>query len=297
LFTAAGADFDALKKSADQRGFKGTPLAAKLSVHFRNLIRNASSDNVVGILPGSKRPDEVVVYSAHWDHLGRTFSGEDHIFNGAVDNASGVAAMLEIADAFAHQQPPPERSVLFFAPTLEEAGLLGSRYYSVHPVVPLTKTVADINMDALHIIGRTHDMVIIGYGQSQLDDYLKEALAPLGRVVTPDAEAEKGFFYRSDQLNFARKGVPVLYANGGYDKLEGGVAAGRAAVDAYTRNRYHKPSDEYDPNWDFSGVIEDIKVLYAVGKRLADESTFPQWNADSEFRTARDASPKPQEKH
>ncbi|MDR3387420.1 MAG: M28 family metallopeptidase [Rudaea sp.] len=292
LFAKAGADFDALKKSADLRGFKSSPLAAKLSTHFHNLIRNTSSDNVVALLPGSKRPDEVVVYSAHWDHLGSSFSGADRIFNGAIDNASGVAAMLEIADAFAHQQPPPERSILFLAPTLEEAGLLGSRYYSVHPTVPLTKTVADINMDALQIIGRTHDMVIVGYGQSQMDDYLKDALAAEHRVIVADGESEKGFFYRSDQLNFARKGVPVLYANSGYDKLDGGVAAGRAAIDDYTRNRYHKPGDEYDPNWDLSGVVENIKALYAVGKRLAGESTFPQWNADSEFRAAREATMK-----
>jgi len=251
------------------------------------LIRNTASDNVVALLPGSKRADEVVIYSAHWDHLGNSFSGPDHIFNGAIDNATGVAAMLEIADAFAHQQPPPERSLLFLAPTLEEAGLLGSRYYSVHPVMPLAKTVANINMDALQIIGRTHDMAIVGYGHSQMDNYLKDALAPLGRTIVADAESEKGFFYRSDQLNFARKGVPVLYANSGYDKLDGGIAAGRAAIDDYTRNRYHKPSDEYDPHWDLTGVIENIQVLHAVGKRLADESTFPQWNVDSEFSSAR----------
>ena len=189
-----------------------------------------------------------------------------------------------------HQQPPPERSLLFLAPTLEEAGLLGSRYYSVHPVIPLTKTVADINMDALQIIGRTNDMAIIGYGQSQMDDYLEKVLAALDRTTVADAESEKGFVYRSDQLNFARKGVPVLYANSGYDKLDGGKAVGRAAIDDYTRNRYHKPGDEYDPNWDLSGVIENIQVLHAVGKRLADESTFPQWNADSEFRAVREAA-------
>ena len=290
LFAKASADFDALKKSADLRGFKPSPLAAKLSTHFHNLIRNTASDNVVALLPGAKRPGELVVYSAHWDHLGNSFAGPDRIFNGAIDNATGVAAMLEIADAFAHQQPPPERSLLFLAPTLEEAGLLGSRYYSVHPVIPLTKTVADINMDALQIIGRTNDMAIIGYGQSQMDDYLEKVLAALDRTTVADAESEKGFFYRSDQLNFARKGVPVLYANSGYDKLDGGKAVGRAAIDDYTRNRYHKPGDEYDPNWDLSGVIENIQVLHAVGKRLADESTFPQWNADSEFRAVREAA-------
>ena len=301
LFTKAGADFDALKKSADLRGFKPSPLAAKLSTHFRNTIRSTASDNVLALLPGSTRPDEVIVYSAHWDHLGADATGADHIFNGAVDNGSGLAALLELADAFAQQQPPPQRSILFFAPTLEESNLLGSRYYAGHPVQPMAKTVADINMDMLYIIGRTRDMKIIGYGQSQLDEYLKDALAPLGRTIVPDAESEKGYFYRSDQLNFARKGVPVLYANAGMDKLDGGPDAGRAAIDDYTKNHYHKPADEYDPHWDLSGVIENVQALYTVGKRLADESTFPQWNADSEFRGARaawakDADAKPASK-
>jgi Zn-dependent M28 family amino/carboxypeptidase len=297
MFSKAGADFDALKASAGTRGFKPTALTAKISTHFRNLIRNTSSDNVIAFLPGSQRPDEVIVYSAHWDHLGTSFSGTDRIFNGAIDNATGVSALLEIADAFAHQAPPPQRSILFLAVTLEESGLLGSRYYTVHPSVPLIHTVADINMDALKIIGRTHDMSIVGFGQSQMDDYLKDELGKQGRTIVADGESEKGFFYRSDQLNFARKGVPVLYADSGFDKLQGGKAAGRAAVDDYTRNRYHKPSDEYDPNWDFSGVIENIKALHAVGKRLADESTFPQWNDGSEFRAARETALKAAEKH
>jgi len=292
LFAQAGADFTALRKSADLRGFQPSPLGAKLSTHFRNSIRNTSSDNVVALLPGSTRPDEAIVYSAHWDHLGADAAGSDRIFNGAVDNGTGLAALLELADAFAHQQPAPQRSLLFFAPTLEESNLLGSRYYSVHPVVPLAKTVADINMDMLYIIGRTRDMKVIGYGQSQLDDYLKDALAPLGRAIVADGESEKGYFYRSDQFNFARKGVPVLYANAGFDKLDGGAGAGRAAIDDYTLHRYHTTADEYDPHWDLSGVIENVQALHAVGKRLADESTFPQWNPDSEFRAAREATPK-----
>jgi Zn-dependent M28 family amino/carboxypeptidase len=291
LFAKAGADFGVLKKSADLRGFKGTALAAKLSTQFRNQIRSVESTNVLALLPGSTRPDEAIVYSAHWDHFGRdpALKG-DQIFNGAVDNGTGLAALLEIADAFAHQASPPQRSILFLAPTMEEAGLLGSRYYSVHPVIPMAKTVADINMDELIPYGRTHDMAIIGQGQSQLDDYLRDVLKPQGRTIVGDEEPEKGFFYRSDQLNFARQGVPVLYARGGFDKLDGGKTAGRAAYDDFTSNRYHKPADNYDPNWDLSGVIEDVQSLYAVGKRLADESTFPQWNQDSEFRAAREAS-------
>ena len=297
LFTQAGADFDALKKSAAVRGFKGTPLAAKLSTTFHNQIRNVLSTNVLALLPGSQRADEVIVYSAHWDHFGRdpTLQG-DQIYNGAVDNGTGVAALLEIADAFAHQQPPPQRSILFLSTTLEEAGLLGSRYYALHPVRPLAKTVAAINMDELIPWGRTHDMAIIGLGQSQLDDYLRDALKPLGRTVSADEEPEKGFFFRSDQLNFARAGVPVMFARDGFDKLDGGTAAGKAAYDDFTANRYHKPADNYDSNWDLSGLIEDVSALYAVGKRLADESTFPQWAANSEFRAAREASLKVAEK-
>ena len=293
LFAQAGADFDALKKSADLRGFKGSALAAKLSIAFHNQIRNVLSTNVLALLPGSQRADEVLVYSAHWDHFGRDPNLQgDQIYNGAVDNGTGVAALLEIADAFAHQAPPPQRSILFLATTLEEAGLLGSRYYVLHPVRPLAKTVADINMDELIPWGRTHDIAVMGLGQSQMDDFLRDVLKPAGRVITADEEPEKGFFYRSDQLNFARAGVPVLFARGGFDKLDGGKTAGKAAYDDFTANRYHKTADNYDPMWDLSGVIEDISALYAVGKRLGDESTFPQWAADSEFRAAREASQK-----
>ncbi len=294
LFTKAGADFDALKKSADIRGFKPSPLNAKFATKFSNQIRSVQTTNVLALLPGSQRPDEVIVYSAHWDHFGRDAKLQgDQIYNGAIDNGTGLAGLLEIADAFAHQQPAPQRSILFMSPTLEEAGLLGSKYYALHPVFPMAKTVADINMDELIPWGKTKDMAVIGVGQSQMDDYLKDVLATQNRVISPDEEPENGFFYRSDQLNFARLGVPVLYARGGFTKLDGGEPAGRAAYDDFTKNRYHKPADNYDPNWDLSGVIEDVQALYAVGKRLADETTWPQWSADSEFRAAREASQKP----
>jgi Zn-dependent M28 family amino/carboxypeptidase len=298
LFAEAGADFDALKKSADIRGFKSSALNAKLSAKFSSQIRSVESTNVLALLPGSQRPDEVIVYSAHWDHFGRDpkLSG-DQIYNGAVDNGTGLAGLLEIADAFAHQQPPPQRSIVFMAPTLEEAGLLGSKFYSLHPAFPMSKTVADINMDELIPWGKTHDMAIIGFGQSQMDDYLKDVLKTQNRVISADEEPENGFFYRSDQLNFARMGVPVLYARGGFEKIDGGEAAGRAAYDDFTHNRYHKPADNYDPNWDLSGVIEDVQALYAVGKRLADETTWPTWANDSEFRAAREASLKTPAKH
>jgi Zn-dependent M28 family amino/carboxypeptidase len=298
LFAKAGADFDAMKKSADIRGFKSSPLNAKFSAKFSSQIRSVESTNVLALLPGSQRPDEVIVYSAHWDHFGRDpkLTG-DQIYNGAVDNGTGLAGLLELADAFAHQQPPLQRSILFMAPTLEEAGLLGSKYYVLHPAFPMSKTVADINMDELIPWGKTHDMAIIGFGQSQMDDYLKDALKAENRVTSADEEPENGFFYRSDQLNFARLGVPVLYARGGFEKIDGGEPAGRAAYDDFTHNRYHKPADNYDPNWDLSGVIEDVQALYAVGKRLADETTWPTWAADSEFRAAREASLKAPVKH
>ena len=288
LFAKAGADFDALKKSADQRGFQPVALTAKLSVHLHSQIRNSSSDNVLALLPGSERPDEIIVYSAHWDHFGKDPAlPVDPVYHGAVDNGSGVAALLELADAFAHQQPRPQRSILFFVPTLEESLLLGSRYYTGHAPFPLDKTVADINMDELIPWGRTHDMAVMGLGQSQMDDYIGDALKAQGRIVVGDEEAEKGMFYRSDQLNFARKGVPVLFARGGFDKLDGGKDAGRKAYDEFTHAHYHKPADRYDPGWDWSGVVEDVTALYAVGRRLADETTFPQWMPDSEFRAAR----------
>jgi Zn-dependent M28 family amino/carboxypeptidase/predicted small lipoprotein YifL len=284
LFAKTGADFDALKKSADVRGFKPVELDAKLSTQFKNRIDNLSSENVIGMIRGSTRPDEVVVYSAHWDHLGKDAGIKgDGIYNGAIDNGTGIAALIEIAEAFAHQSPPPQRSLLFTAVTLEEAGLLGSRYYVTHPAFPLDKTVADINMDALPILGPAKDIAVIGWGQSALDDYIKDAAAAEGRTIVPDETPEKGFFFRSDQLNFARLGVPVLYARSGLDLVDGGEEAGRKRYADYTANRYHKPADEYDPDWDLRGVIDDVKAFYAVGKRLADEATFPAWKPDADF--------------
>jgi Zn-dependent M28 family amino/carboxypeptidase len=284
LFAKAGANFDELKKSADVRGFKPTALDAKLSTSLKNKIDNTSSENVIGMIRGSTRPDEVVVYSAHWDHLGKdpNLKG-DQIYNGAIDNGTGIAGLIEIAEAFTHQQPPPQRTVLFAAVTLEEAGLLGSRYYVTHPAFPLDKTVADINMDALPLLGPTKNIAVIGWGQSGLDDYIKDAAAAQNRTIIADETPEKGFFFRSDQLNFARLGVPVLYARSGLDLVDGGEEAGRKAYADYTANHYHKPADEYDPNWDFRGVIEDLGAFYAVGKKLADETTFPEWKPEADF--------------
>ncbi|GMV28032.1 MAG: hypothetical protein AMXMBFR59_01570 [Rhodanobacteraceae bacterium] len=293
LFTKAGLDFATLRKGADVRGFKPQALPAKLSATLRSTIRNGTSDNVVAMLPGTARPDEAIVYSAHWDHLGKdaTLSG-DQIFNGAVDNATGVAGLIVIAEAFAKQNPPPQRSVVFVAVTLEESGLLGSRYYAAHPPIPMEKTVANINMDALYLTRTARNLAVVGHGQSELDNYLKEAAATQGRTITPEESPEKGHFFRSDHFNFARKGVPALYAKGGTDLFDGGEAAGRAAFDDYGKNRYHQAADEFKDGMPLDGAVADLEVLYKVGSKLAGESSWPQWAADSEFKAARDASRK-----
>ncbi|UXI68623.1 M28 family metallopeptidase [Tahibacter amnicola] len=291
LFEKSGLNFDEIRKTADVRGFKAIPLKSKLSVNLTSTITTGSSENVVGLLPGSQRADETIVYSAHWDHLGKDTSLQgDQIYNGAVDNGTGVAALIEIAEAFGGQQPPPERSVLFVAVTLEESGLLGSKYFAAHPPVPPARMVANINMDAMYLVGKARNMTIVGFGQSELDGYMKEALAAQGRVATAEETPEKGHFFRSDHFNFARKGVPALYAKGGTDLEQGGDSAGRVAFDDYTKNRYHQVSDEFRDDLPLDGVIADVQALYAVGKKLAGETGWPQWSADSEFRAAREAS-------
>ncbi len=284
LFASAGVDFTALKKSADLRGFKPVELDAKLSVDYHSKIETTSSENVIGMLPGRERSDEAIVYTAHWDHLGKDESlKDDQIYNGAIDNATGVAGIMEIAEAFAHQIPPPQRSILFAAVTLEESGLLGAQYYVAHSPFALDKTVADINIDALPIDGPTRNVTVIGLGQSELDAYVEAAAKMQGRVISADESPEKGHFFRSDHVNFARAGIPALYAMSGLDLVDGGVAAGRKAADDYTANRYHKTSDNYDPNWDYRGVIEDLDLFYAVGRKLADESSFPRWKSGADF--------------
>ncbi|MCB1571112.1 MAG: M20/M25/M40 family metallo-hydrolase, partial [Xanthomonadales bacterium] len=216
----------------------------------------------------------------------------DQIFNGAIDNATGVAGIIEIAEAFTHQATPPQRSVVFAAVTLEESGLLGSQYLVAHPPYALDKTVANINIDALHIDGPTRNVAVLGLGQSELDDYVTEAAKAQGRVITGDEEPEKGFFFRSDQLNFVRAGVPALYASSGLDLVDGGEAAGRAAHDDYTTNRYHKPGDNFDPDWDYRGVVADLEMLYGVGRKLADETSFPQWKPGADFARPADKADK-----
>jgi Zn-dependent M28 family amino/carboxypeptidase len=291
LFRSAGADFDSLAAQAAQRGFTPVPLRASASILLRSTVTHGKSYNVLALVKGSKRPGQVVIYSAHWDHLGTVIgpNGRKEIFHGAIDNGSGVSALLEIADAFAHEKTPPERSVLFLLPTLQNSVTLGSQYYVTHPAFPLDRTVADIDVDAWPIIGRARDMTVIGAGQSQLEDDLDQVLSLQGRALTPDATPQYGYYFRSDHFSFARAGVPALIVGPGLDLIDGGRAAGQAASAAYTAHRYHTPEDVFNPNWDLGGTLEDIQTLYLLGRNLADSGQWPDWYPGSEFRARRDA--------
>ena len=293
LLKASGQDFAALKAQATTRDFKPVPLGATASMSFQQARRTIDSRNVVGKIPGSDPAlrDQYVVYMAHWDHLGvGTPVNGDTIYNGARDNASGVAMMLEIARAFKKVQPAPKRSILFAAVTAEESGLLGSAYYTAFPLYPLQKTLAVINLDAVNVWGRTTDVTIVGLGASDLDTYTREAAAEQTRVLRPDAEPEKGFYYRSDHFNFAKAGVPAL--NPG----EGSEFVGRPAGYAdekrkeWTSTDYHSPSDEVKDWWDLSGAVEDGKLFFAVGYRVANADRFPEWSVGNEFRAIREKS-------
>ena len=291
ILAATGKDLAALSAAAAKPGFKPVPLGVKANLSFDNDIRRFASKNVVGVLPGSKRPDEYVLYSAHWDHLGRckpNAAGDD-ICNGAIDNATGTAALVALAEAFA-KAGPPARSLAFIAVTAEEQGLLGSDYYATHPVFPLAQTVGGLNMDALSLAGPAHDVTVVGNGKSRLDAYLAAALKIAGRRATPDRSPEKGFYYRSDHFSFAKRGVPMLYIDGGEDLIRGGQAAGAAYARDYNENRYHAPKDEYDPEWDWSGVAQDLQLNYLIGRMLAEAREWPNWNKGDEFRRIRDAS-------
>jgi len=289
LFRTAGLDFDDEKRAALSPSFTPKPLGgltidARLETGFRNTV----SYNLAGRLEGAERPDEHIIYTAHWDHLGRDFSGEDQISNGAVDNATGVAAMLEIAEAFANGSVAPKRSVLFLAVTAEESGLLGSAYYAESPLFPLRDAVAGYNIDAMHPIGPTKDVIVVGSGASELEDQLRVLVEADGRYLRPDPEAEKGYFYRSDHISLAKKGVPMLYIKSGIDAIDGGTEFGRAFKDAYTAERYHKPADEYDDTWNLDGLVNDTRLLYEAGRRLSFTDGWPNWYEGNEFRSIRD---------
>ena len=290
LFASAGKDFRALERAAGQKGFKAVPLGLKASISFDNAIARATSHNVIGILPGAKRPDETVFYTAHWDHLGHCDPVDgDGICNGARDNASGVAGLVALAEAQV-KAGPAERTIAFMSVTAEEAGLLGSEYYAEHPIFPLAKMVGGVNMDVLNTDGATKDFVITGYGKSQFDDLVKPIAAAQGRVVEPEPDPERGGYYRSDHFSFAKLGVPMLDGGSGEDLVNGGSAAGHAATLDYIEHRYHKPQDEYNPNWDWSGAVQDLTLYYQLGRELADGDQWPNWYQGTEFRAIRDKS-------
>jgi Zn-dependent M28 family amino/carboxypeptidase len=250
-----------------------------------------NSRNVAAILKGSEAPDEIFIYMAHWDHFGTDPSLEgDQIYNGAMDNASGTAALLEIAKAYAALPQAPRRSVLFLAVTAEEQGLLGSLYYASHPLFPLTKTVGGLNMDGMNNFGSTRDITVVGLGMSDLDDYLAAAAATQERVVEGDRETEKGYYFRSDHFELAKEGVPMLYPKKGYDDRERGVAYGMKKAREFTADHYHRVSDEYDLSWNVSGALDDMKMYFKTGLGVANSEDWPNWKEGTEFRAARDAS-------
>ena len=290
LFAAAGFDSTLLVK-ANQRSFKAVPLNLKLSTTMKVEATYDKSYNVIGKITGSKHPDEVIIYTAHWDHLGigRPDETGDSIYNGALDNASGTAGLLELARAFKSMKTKPERTIIILSVTAEEQGLLGSAYYAQNPIYPANKTVANINMDGMNRFTKTRDMVIIGEGQSDLEDYLKEEVEKDSGYISFDTHPEAGYYYRSDHFNFAKAGIPALDASYGIDVVGKGKQFGQKLEDDYTQKNYHKPSDGYDAaTWTMEGAIKDLKLLFRVGRRLAFEEKMPQWKPGSEFKAIRE---------
>jgi len=291
LCALAGQDFDALKQRAATRAFAPVKLGVTASMTLNSRIRTLDSRNVAGILPGSDPAltNEYVIYTAHWDHygIGPDING-DRIYNGALDNATGIGGMIEVARAFAALPVAPKRSLLFLAVTAEEQGLLGSDYYARHPIYPLNKTLAVVNMDGLNIYGRTKDLTVVGLGASDLDDYAAEAAGAQGRVLRADPKPENGGYFRSDHFPFAKQGVPAINAGGGDDYIGRPAGWGQQVSDAYTAQHYHKPSDEIRPDWDLSGALDDMQIYCAIGARAASTQVWPQWKPGSEFKARRD---------
>ena len=291
LFKNAGLDFDQAKQAAKRRDFRPIDLKSTVSATANAKVSTITSHNVVGLLPGKKYPDETVIYSAHWDHLGVGLPDAkgDKIYNGAVDNATGISALIEQGRAFA-RGPRPDRSIVFLAVTAEEKGLLGSEYYATHPLFPLAKTVGVLNTDSLGVWGPAKNFSISGTAKLDLLDDLIAAGKEQGRYFTTDPHPETGGFYRSDHFSFAKQGVPALSFGSGRDLATGGLARGEELAADYTSKRYHQPADEFNPQWDFSGMAQDANLLHIVGVRLANSREWPNWSQDSEFRAARDRS-------
>jgi Zn-dependent M28 family amino/carboxypeptidase len=292
LFQAAGRDFDKLKQAATRRDFRPELLGGTARFSVTNALREVKSRNVIARIEGTDPTlkNEMVIYTAHWDHLGRDPALQgDQIYNGAADNASGVAAVLEIAHAFSQVKPPPKRSILFLAVTAEEKGLLGAKYYATHPLYPLERTLADINLDVINLWGPTSDIISIGMGNSTLDDLLVEIAQARGRTVAPDADPEKGYYFRSDHFEFAKQGVPALDPKGGRQYVGKSADFGQRKQDEYTAQDYHKVSDQVKSDWDLAGAVEDLKLLVELGYRVAQGERYPEWKPESEFRAKREA--------
>ena len=293
LFEASKADLKNFVEKARSKDFKAIPLGLTASVSLTQTIKKDLSKNFVARIVGFEKPDEVIIYSAHWDHLGvGTPIDGDSIYNGAQDNASGTATLLAIAEAFMKKKEQPKRSVIFLAVTAEEQGLLGSKYYTNNPIYPTNKTVANVNMDALKSMGFMKDFTIVGYGQSELEDLVKPIIEAQGRYIMPDQEPGKGYFFRSDHFHFARVGIPALYGHGAYDMVNGGKDAATAEEDRYRNNDYHRPSDEFVPgnsNWKFGGMQQDAELFFQLGWQLSNSDTWPKWKAGSEFKAVREA--------
>lgn len=292
ILSSAGQDSTLLAK-AHVSGFKAVPLPIKLTTSLQVTATYQKSNNVIAKIPGTKPSGEYIIYSAHWDHLGYGKADEkgDSIYNGALDNASGTAGLLELARVFKSLKTRPERTIVFLSVTAEEQGLWGSAYYAQNPVYPAIKTVANINMDGLNAFEKTKDVVIVGRGQSDLEDYLQEAAQKTGRYIAPENHPEAGGYYRSDHFNFAKAGIPALYIRSGIDAEGKGKEYGQKQQDEYTKNHYHRPSDEYNSGtWTMAGGIEDLKLLFQVGKRLSYETKMPEWKDGSEFKTIRERS-------
>lgn len=292
MFAMAHQDFDALKTRAATREFAPVPFSVTASMTLHNTMRTIGSRNVLGVLEGSDPTlkDEYVIYTSHWDHfgIGAPING-DKVYNGALDNASGVGGLIELARAFKKLPKPPKRSILFLSVTAEEQGLLGSEYYATTPVYPLARTLAAINMDSLNIHGRTKDLTIVGLGNSDLDDYAAAAAKAQGRIVKPDPAPERGGFYRSDHFPFAKQGVPALDAGGGSDFIGKPADFAARIRKTYTEQHYHQPSDELRPDWDLSGAIEDLQLYFTVGLGVANADRFPEWKPGTEFKAKREA--------
>jgi Zn-dependent M28 family amino/carboxypeptidase len=293
LCTITGHNFDSLKQAALSKDFRPLPLGARANFEIKNRLREVASQNVIGKVEGSDPilKNEYVVFTAHWDHIGRNEKlAGDQIFNGALDNASGTAGLLELAKAFVRLKPAPKRTVIFLAVTAEEKGLLGAKYYVEHPLYPLERTLANLNMDGINPWGRTRDVEVIGHGNSTLEDLLGEAASGQGREIKPDSGPEKGRYFRSDHFEFAKLGVPALYLKSGVDYVGKSAGFGQRKTDEFTERDYHKVTDEIKPDWDMSGGVEDLQLLLEVGWRVAEASQWPEWKQGSEFKARREES-------